>query len=101
MKAYKFLDAQKLLIKPFDWLNFTLLYVAVSVLSSELIERCLSMPPIDDVGMANSLEYELAKGFLLGGLLGFSQWLVIRKYIPDLQWILATVTYSPHSAGWR
>ena len=56
------------------------------------------MPPIDDVGMTNSLEYELAKGFLLGGLLGFSQWLVIRKYIPDLQWILATVTYSSLAA---
>lgn len=98
MKTYQYLDAQKLLIKPFDRLNFTLLYIGVSVLSGELIERCLSMPPIDDIGMTNSLEYELAKGFLLGGLLGFSQWLVIRKYIPDPQWILATVTYSSLAA---
>lgn len=36
----------------------------------------------------------LSGGLLLGGLLGFSQWLVIRNYIPDPQWILATVTCS-------
>ena len=98
MKAYQFLDAQKLLIKPFDRLNFTLLYIGVSVLSGELIERCLSMHPIDDIGMTDSLEYKLVRGLLLGGLLGFSQWLAIRKYIPDPQWILATVTYSSLAA---
>lgn len=96
-KAYQFLDAQKLLIKPLDRLNFTLLYITVSVLSGRLIERLLSLPP-NDFGITDSLEYALVRGLLLGGILGFSQWLTIRKYIPDPQWILATVAYSSLAA---
>ena len=99
IKTYQCLDAQKLLIKPFDRLNFTLLYIAVSVLINVLAMKFASQPFLADFEQTYPFLYALVcSGLLLGGLLGFSQWLVIRNYIPDPQWILATVTYSSLAA---
>jgi hypothetical protein len=90
---YRFLDAQKLLIKPFDRLQFVFLYVFASFLGTQFAEIGMQQPWFANNNDDYQLLYTLFGGLALGGFLGLFQWLVIRKYIPEPQWILATVTY--------
>ncbi len=89
---YRFLDAQKLLIQPIDRLQFVFLYVFASLLGTQFAEIGMQQPWFANNNDDYQLLYTLFRGLALGGFLGLFQWLVIRKYIPDPQWILATVT---------
>ncbi len=107
MQKYIFSDAQKLLIKPSERLQFTFLYVLVTIVSYQLVDFLTRYFFGDSLGFRASdqirttLEYsdpvKIAIALMLGGLTGLSQWIVLRKYIPNPQWIFVTLTYG----GWN
>jgi hypothetical protein len=92
MKQYKFSESQRLLIKPSKRLQFTLLYIFVTVISYELIQLLLGYFIADST--AYPYQFAAISGLMLGGLVGLSQWLVLRKYIPNPQWIFVVVAYQ-------
>jgi hypothetical protein len=95
MQKYKFSDAQKLLIKPSERLQFALLYVFVTIVSYQFVEFLVRYFLGNEDGFSHySDQVEVVIGLLMGGLTGLSQWFILRKYIPNVQWILIALTYS-------
>jgi hypothetical protein len=95
MQRYKFSDAQKLLIKPSERLQFVLLYVFVTIVSYQFVEFLVRYFLGNEDGFSHySDQVEVVIGLLMGGLTGLSQWFILRKYIPNVQWILIALTYS-------
>ncbi len=107
MQKYNFSDAQRLLIKPSERLRFAFLYVLVTIGSYQLIDflvryffgDSLGFRPSDQnrLTLHHSDQVRIAEGLILGGLTGLSQWIVLRRYIPNPQWIFVALAYG----GWE
>jgi len=90
LKAY--LNPQQLLIEPYERLRFITLYVLATLLANigaafvplNVISR-FSLEPVSLVDAA-------VLGTVFGVILGACQWLVLREFIPNWYWIVATAT---------
>ncbi|MBD2501263.1 hypothetical protein [Anabaena azotica] len=90
IKAY--LNPQQLLIEPYERLRFITLYVLATLLAN-FGARFLSLNVISRFSPEPvSLVDAAVLGTVFGVILGACQWLVIREFIPNLYWIVATAT---------
>jgi hypothetical protein len=88
--AYNFINAQQLLIKPSERLQFVSLFI---------IGSCIYLIINDWIYFYYYLKLnqpwqQVSFGGISGAILGVIQWLVLRKYIPDWRWILAVAINS-------
>jgi hypothetical protein len=85
-RQYNFVDAQKLLIPPFERIRFIIFFVTVTI----SINLGYSLIPLGSYFIPLWLgnQSEIAMLFTFSMLLGVAQWLVIRRYVPDRKWIL-------------
>ncbi len=108
---YNFVDAQRLLIKPFDRVWFIVIFVSTTAIFSgigsffwpQLICRavgdylCYSQSISLPVWPQNRIEYsivtQMLSGILTGTTIGCIQWLVLRRYLSTWKWILAVIQY--------
>lgn len=86
--SYNFADAQRLLIKPFERLGFVIIFVLTTGLSQVLTHFVSSQPAFDLLWERSQIQYGIATGIIAGMFIGASQWLILRKYVPDWKWIL-------------
>jgi hypothetical protein len=104
---YKFVDAQRLIIKPFDRVWFIVIFVSTTAICTEigsffwpqLICRAIgdylcwskssSIPGWGQDRIEYSIVTQLLTGILTGTMVGFVQWLVLRRYLSTWKWILA------------
>lgn len=96
------------LIPPFDRLKFTLLYVLATGFGWLLVEGILGSlrtPFISAFWQPQGMLGTLVMGLVSGLILGATQWLVLRRYVPDWLWILANaagyVLFMITLQGWR
>lgn len=84
---------QRLLIKPFQRLEFVVLFVFVTLISHKAFSLFFWNLPSSffSIYPENSLGNNLIIGLVLGSFQGTTQWLVLRRFIPNLRWILANV----------
>jgi hypothetical protein len=107
---YNFVDAQRLLIKPFDRVWFIVIFVSATAICSaigsyvwpELIcytigDRCwspsVSLPGWPQERLEYSIVTQMFTGIFTGVTIGLVQWLILRRYLSIWKWILA-VTMS-------
>jgi hypothetical protein len=86
--SYNFMEAQRLLIKPFERLEFVTIFVLTTGLSQVLANLITRQPTFDLLWERSQIQYGIAAGIITGVLIGASQWLVLRKYVSDWKWIL-------------
>lgn len=86
--AYNFLEAQRLLIKPFERLRFVIVFVVTTGLSQVLANLITHQPTFDILWERSQIQYGIAAGIITGVLIGACQWLILRKYVSDWKWIL-------------
>lgn len=96
------------LIPPFDRLKFTLLFVLATGFGWLLVEGILSSlktPVIAAFWQPQGMLGTLVMGLVSGLIVGATQWLVLRRYVPDWLWILANaagyVLFMITLQGWR
>lgn len=87
---YSFANSQKLLIKPVDRLRFVLVFIAATILSSNIAFFISDQPAFALLWERSQIQYGFLTGIISGVLIGASQWLVIREYISDWKWILVS-----------
>lgn len=84
--------AQQLLIPPFERSRFTILFVLATGLGWFLISLVLhsvqSPLRLDQQGLLEAF----VTGLISGLMVSACQWLVLRRYLPDWLWILASTT---------
>jgi hypothetical protein len=85
-KRYNFVDAEKLLIPPFERIRFIVLFVTVTVLIN--LGSLSALVEADFIPLWLKGQSEITIVFVFSILLGVAQWLVIRRYVPDRRWIL-------------
>jgi hypothetical protein len=86
---------QQLLIPPFERIQFISLFVLATGVGWFLIGFILRS--VQDPSLSNYLEGKgllsaLVVGFVSGLVVSATQWLVLRRYLPDWLWILAGAT---------
>jgi hypothetical protein len=85
---------QRFLVPPFQRFQFVLLFVLTTGAGWVLVELVLRfpstvvLPPLGQDGLLAAF----VNGLVVGLIIGASQWLVLRPYIPDWLWIVATTT---------
>jgi hypothetical protein len=84
-KRYNFVDAEKLLIPPFERIRFIVLFVTVTVLIN--LGALSALVEADFIPLWLKGQSEITIVFVFSILLGVAQWLVIRRYVPDRKWI--------------
>jgi hypothetical protein len=100
--------SQHFLVPPFQRLRFIVLFCLASWLGALLVYlllrqwRGLALPLfLREETLVGMLVY----GVVAGTVLGAMQWLVLRRYVPDWSWILATATgytiWLTTLQGWR
>jgi hypothetical protein len=100
--------SQHFLVPPFQRLRFILLFSLASWLGALLVYlllrqwRGLALPLfLREETLVGMLVYGVVAGMILGAM----QWLVLRRYVPDWSWILATATgytiWLTTLQGWR
>ncbi|WP_299492709.1 hypothetical protein [Acaryochloris sp. IP29b_bin.137] len=87
--SYSFANAQRLVIKPFDRLGFISLYTFVTVASIFATNFITEQPPFIQLWQQNPMQYSIISGLVSGTVMGAAQWLILRRYFPNWQWILA------------
>jgi hypothetical protein len=81
----------KPLIRSYERISFVFIFILATLCGHLLANGILSLSIFDTLSEPTSrIPYALASGSLLGGLVGAFQWLVLRKYVPDKMWIVAT-----------
>lgn len=84
--------AQQLLIPPFERSRFTLLFVLATGLGWFLISLVLHLAQnplrLEHQGLLGTFVIGLVSGLMVSAC----QWLVLRRYLPDWLWILASTT---------
>jgi hypothetical protein len=107
---YNFVDAQRLLIKPFDRVWFIIIFVSATAICSaignyfypELIcyaigDSCLaesgSLPGFPQALVEYSIVTQLMSSILISITIGLVQWLVLRRYLAVWKWVLAVIQY--------
>jgi len=86
-------NSLRFLISPFDRLRFTLAFVlatGVGWLLVGLALKPLQGPVLPLFLQTESLLGAFVSGLVAGMIVGATQWIVLRRYIPDWLWILAT-----------
>ncbi|MGQ9870895.1 hypothetical protein [Leptodesmis sp.] len=84
--------AQQLLIPPFERSRFTMLFVLATGLGWFLISLVLHAVP-NLLGLQHQgLLAIFVTGLVSGLMVSACQWLVLRRYLPDWLWILASTT---------
>jgi hypothetical protein len=117
---YNFIDAQRLLIKPFNRILFIIIFVSATAICSaignyfwsQLISYILgdlswstanSLFPWDGNRLEYSIVAEMLISILTGTTIGLVQWLVLRRYLLSWRWILAVsmgfTIFSIHRAA--
>jgi hypothetical protein len=86
--AYNFINAQQLLIKPSERLQFILLFII-----SSFIYFIISYWIFYYLNLNQSWQLISVDG-ISGVILGVIQWLILRKYIPDWRWVLVVAINS-------
>ena len=89
--SYNFLESQRLLIKPFERILFVIAFILVTVVSQIICYWIFNQVISDTLAKDNSIyftQYSILYASISGLFLGFAQWLIVRKYIPDYRWIL-------------
>lgn len=84
--------AQQLLIPPFERSRFTVLFVLATGLGWFLISLVLhsvqNLPGVTNQSLLGAFVTGLVSGLMVSAC----QWLVLRRYLPDWLWILASTT---------
>lgn len=84
--------AQQLLIPPFERSQFTVLFVLATGLGWFLISLVLhsvqNLPELTNQSLLGAFVTGLVSGLMVSAC----QWLVLRRYLPDWLWILASTT---------
>jgi hypothetical protein len=78
-----------LLIKPFERVSFVAFFTGMTFLCNRIVSALDWLIPAN-----RGIPQELLINLLSGALLGFCQWLVLRKYIPVWRWIQVTSMVS-------
>ncbi len=105
--SYNFIDAQRLLIKPFDRVWFIIVFVSATAICSAISSYFWPQLICYTIGNdlcwteSNSIpgwgEYsivtQMVTSILTGITIGFVQWLVLRRYLSVWKWILAVFQY--------
>lgn len=106
--ANRLLLVQDFLVSPLDRPRFTLLFVLATELSSFLVKfilQTLQNPALPASWQEGGLASALVSGLVSGLMIGTTQWLVLRRYVPDWLWILATtagyVILMPILQAWQ
>lgn len=90
LKTY--LNPQQLLIEPYERLRFITLYVLATLLAYIQVKfvsfNLIPLFLLESVSLVEAAVF----GTVFGVILGACQWLVLRKYIPNWHWIVATAT---------
>jgi hypothetical protein len=86
---YNFVDAQRLLIKPFDRIWFIVIFVSMTAICRSIADLCWSQPIFDLVWEQNKITFSICSEIITGTMVGFFQWLVLRRYISSWKWILS------------
>lgn len=99
---------QDFLVSPLDRLRFTGLFVLATGLSSFLVKfvlHTLQNPALPASWQEGGLASALVSGLVSGLMIGTTQWLVLRRYVSDWLWILATtagyVILMPILQAWQ
>lgn len=85
---------QKYWVPPTERLPFALLFVLATGLGAFLVRfglHTLHTPIVPAFWQPSGLMSAFISGFVSGTLIGATQWLVLRRYLPDWLWILATI----------
>lgn len=94
-----YLNPKQLLVEPFERLRFISLFVFLTLLAGLVSTHISSHLPISPLppkpGPFSVVDNYRAVdasifGAVFGTTLGASQWLILRKFIPDWRWIMAT-----------
>ncbi len=100
-----YLNPKQLLIEPFERLGFIITFVLVTLIASLGARFVFLNLPLYSVPIENGTGAIIfgetwrtvdaaILGAVFGAIVGASQWLVLRKFVPDWGWIIAT------TAGW-
>ena len=88
-ETYSFTVAQRLLIKPFERVRFVVFFILYTSLCQGILFFIFQQPAFDALWKQSKYQYAIVTGIITGTFVGASQWLVVRKYVPDWKWILA------------
>lgn len=89
--------ASPLMIKPFERLNFVVLFTGITFLCNRMLNALaygFSMPAWTHGLWTHTIPQDLILKLGSGAILGLCQWLILRRYIPVWKWILATSLIS-------
>ncbi|MBD2021170.1 hypothetical protein H6F43_13385, partial [Leptolyngbya sp. FACHB-36] len=85
--------SQRFLIPPFQRLRFTVLFMVATGLGWFLVGfvlQSLQQPPFTIVWQPQGLLGTFVNGLVAGLIVGATQWIVLRRYVPDWLWMLVT-----------
>jgi hypothetical protein len=80
----------KPLIRSYERISFVVFFMLATVCGRFLANGILSQSIFDTLAETNGIFYALVSGCFLGSFVGAFQWLILRKYVPDKMWIVAT-----------
>ena len=92
--SYNFLGSQRLLIKPFKRLVFIIIFILATVLSHILSHWFSEQISLNTISENLPIQRVILYGGTTGVIVGFTQWLILRRYIPDFKWVLVTTATS-------
>jgi hypothetical protein len=78
------------LIRSYERISFVVVFILATLCGRFLANGIMSLSIVNTLSEANGIFYTLVSGCLLSGFVGAFQWLVLRKYVPDKMWIVAT-----------
>ncbi len=78
------------LVKSYERISFVCIFILATLLGRVLANLLLNQAVFDDWAEKNGILSSVVTGLLTGTFVGAFQWLVLRRYVPDKMWIVAT-----------